>query len=167
MSAAKSSWWTNPRSIGHWKKRAAAAARWMLPATTILDIGCGDMTLERLLPPGCRYIPSDVVKRDDRTVVCDLNKDQLPPMFVTYAVVLGVMEHLVNPYNCIKELEKLACPVIISYHFDRWDSRWAKRLTRAEFEKMFGRYRITQRQTVSLGQELMYLQRADDGSNLD
>ena len=149
--------WADSSTVGHWQYRARAAASWIPLNSTVLDLGCGDMTLERELH-GCHYYSSDIVARDHRTIVCDLNKEYLPKLEVTHVAVLGVLEHLVHHQHFVKELERFTCPVIISYHFDRWDKRWLKRLTRSEFEHLFEHYKITQRQTISPGQELMYME---------
>lgn len=151
--------WVASDTVGHWQARAQAAAQWIPQGSTVLDLGCGDMGLEQELPSGCTYIPSDIVARDERTIVCNLNKQHLPELKVTHVAVLGVLEHLVHPHHFVKELEKLACPVIITYHFDRWEERWSKRLTRSEFEKLFEHYEVVQRASLPFprGQELMYL----------
>lgn len=44
----------------------------------VVDLGCGAMSLERHLPAGCQYVPSDLVARDARTRVCDLNRANCP-----------------------------------------------------------------------------------------
>jgi hypothetical protein len=155
--------WVKPETIvGHgWQYRAYTAAAWIPQNSIVLDLGCGDMALEKELPSGCTYIPSDIVARDERTIVCNLNKQHLPELKVTHVTVLGVLEHLIyyNHRFFVGELEKLACPIIISYHFDRWDERWQRRLTRGEFADLFKHYVVTRRASLPFprGQELMYL----------
>lgn len=78
-----------------WNARAARAVSFVPPGATVLDVGCGKMFLEQILPPGCRYIPLDLVARDERTIVCDLNRGEYPRVDgVTHAVALGVLEYL-------------------------------------------------------------------------
>jgi hypothetical protein len=156
--------WADESTVGHWQARAREAALWIPQNSIVLDLGCGDMVLEKELPSGCIYIPSDVVVRDARTIVCNLNKQHLPELKVTHVAVLGVLEHLIHLQHFVKELEKLACPVVISYHFDHWEKEWShKQLTRPEFDKLFARYEITQSQKIvypgakTKGQDLMLL----------
>jgi hypothetical protein len=149
--------WADSDTIGKWQSRASKAAQWIPQDSVVLDLGCGSMELEKELPSGCTYIPSDIVARDERTIVCNLNKQYLPELKVTVVTVLGVLEHLIHLHHFIKELEKLACPIIISYHFDRWDDQWSTRLTRPEFEKLFVKYEITQTQRIHSYQDLMLL----------
>jgi hypothetical protein len=56
----------------------ANAADYIPAAAVVLDLGCGGMALEGFLPNGCRYIPCDVGRRDERTVICDFNAGQFP-----------------------------------------------------------------------------------------
>ena len=63
-----------PEAAG-WSKRAALAAEFLGFARSVADLGCGTMTLERYLSEGTRYVPVDVCRRDERTIVCDFNVD--------------------------------------------------------------------------------------------
>ena len=57
-----------------WPVRATAAAAWLADASSVTDLGCGTMSLERYLRPEQRYVPVDLLPRDERTLVLDLNK---------------------------------------------------------------------------------------------
>jgi hypothetical protein len=47
--------WSDPRNLDDsWSPRSVAAARHVPPRSTLLDIGCGKMTIEKLLPADCR-----------------------------------------------------------------------------------------------------------------
>src|SRR5690349_18186690 len=71
--------WRDPKQLeAAWEARAAIAAQLIAPGTRVADIGCGAMRLEAHLRFGCTYLPSDVVARDERTVVADLNADGMP-----------------------------------------------------------------------------------------
>jgi len=76
------------------ERRAEAASRFIDPGMRVLDVGCAAMLVEPHLPPGCTYLPLDCVARDERTFVCDLNSETLPPIQADIAVVLGVLEYL-------------------------------------------------------------------------
>jgi hypothetical protein len=109
--------WSQRESfLPQWSHRAALAAQ-MIPAyARVLDIGCGAMDLERVLPPGCVYQPCDLVARDERTIVCDLNQGEFPtgaqPDVVT---LLGVLEYLKEPLAFLRNVRDLNCPLVCSY----------------------------------------------------
>src|SRR5581483_5648645 len=64
-------------------------------ATRVLDVGCGAMALERHLPFGCAYVPADMVRRDDRTLLCDLEAGRFPAAPpVDLITLLGVLEYV-------------------------------------------------------------------------
>lgn len=100
-----------------WAFRGERAVRFVSAGATVLDIGCGKMAIENMLPAGCRYLPVDVVARDSRTIVCDLNKGEYPLVAdVTHIVVLGVVEYLANPGSFFEWLSKTsATRLIMSY----------------------------------------------------
>jgi hypothetical protein len=99
-----------------WSRRAGLAAQ-MIPAyAKVLDIGAGAMDLERVLPEGCEYLPSDLVAHDPRTIVCDLNAGEFPagvrPDVVT---LLGVLEYVRQPLEVLRNIRALNCPLVCSY----------------------------------------------------
>lgn len=110
--------WSDPDQLEEfWAKRAEAAASMIAPGSTVLDLGCGAMDLEKLLPQGCRYIPCDVVMRDERTLICDFNNGAFPPgNEATVITVLGVLEYIYEPERFIKTLSAYKLPVIMSYN---------------------------------------------------
>jgi len=112
--------WSNPDSLlGEWDSRAQVAAQYIPAGATVLDIGCGKMALEKFLPYGCRYLPADLVARDDRTTVCDLNAGQFPQQQASRADVitlLGVIEYCTDIAHVLRWLRSLERSVIITYH---------------------------------------------------
>ncbi len=94
-----------------WSARSAEAAKWLQGAKTVLDVGCGTMGLERYLD--AHYIPSDVVRRDDRTIVMDYNQEGPPLIAVDAVAVLGVLEYLHDPGSFLAGLR--ARKAVISY----------------------------------------------------
>lgn len=99
-----------------WSARSAKAAEWLDGATTVLDVGCGTMLLERYLTAQyitAQYIPSDVTRRDERTVVMDYNREGPPTVEVDAVAVLGVLEYLHDPMSFMAGLR--AHKVVVSY----------------------------------------------------
>ncbi len=130
--------WSNPANLlPSWNTRARMAADFIPSGATVLDIGCGAMALERFLPPGCSYLPCDVVKRDERTTVCDLNAGQFPSaQNATHVSMLGVLEYIHDWRNLLGQLRALGLPLIFSYcatdftaHLQRSELGWINHLS--------------------------------------
>jgi len=109
--------WGNPDNLhATWSYRSERAASYVKAGATILDVGCGKMMIEKMLPAGCRYIPSDLVARDERTIVCDFNKGEYPPYDgASHISVLGVMEYLNDTDAFWRWLSISRARIIFSY----------------------------------------------------
>ncbi len=120
-----------------WDQRAEIASRWIPPGTTVLDIGCGRMSLERYLAAGCKYVPCDLFPRDERTLICNLNTDPIPAVQgVNVISALGVTEYLTDPAAFYRGVRQFGVPFINSYHpvlerhpLDRKANGWVNALT--------------------------------------
>jgi tetratricopeptide (TPR) repeat protein len=133
--------WSDDRQLDPaWERRAALAADHIAAGSTVLDLGCGAMTLERCLPLGCAYLPVDVVRRDERTRVCDFNRDGLPSAGGASAVaVLGVLEYVFDVRAFLRGLRGYGLPIVLSYcpvdfasDVDRGALGWVNHLSRQE-----------------------------------
>jgi hypothetical protein len=80
-----------------WEGRNHAAAALVSPGSTVLDLGCGRMSLRRYLPSGCRYFPADLPKWSNEVIAVDLEAGEYPSGRYDYVVLLGVLECLTNP----------------------------------------------------------------------
>jgi hypothetical protein len=111
--------WSDPKQLEPaWEARAVMAADFIAAGTRILDIGCGAMKLERHLPFGAKYQPCDVVARDDRTIVVDLNTQDLPVDAVKAAdlvTMLGVWEYIYKPDALFQAFAATGKPILCSY----------------------------------------------------
>jgi methyltransferase family protein len=112
--------------VDRWSKRESFAPQWalraglaaqMIPAySSVLDIGAGAMDLEKVLPEGCRYQPCDLVSRDERTIVCDLNKGEFPDgVRADTVTMLGVLEYIREPLELLRKIRALNRPLVCSY----------------------------------------------------
>jgi hypothetical protein len=136
--------WANPSQLEPtWEARAIFAKDFITAGAKVMDIGCGAMKLERHLPFGCSYVPCDLVARDDRTVVADLNETGIPEKHVTEAdliVMLGVWEYLYKPDEIFSAFAKTGKPILCSYcareltaHLDRGALGWVNDFSLPEF----------------------------------
>ena len=91
-----------------WKKRAEMMAK-MIPrdVTSILDIGCGEGLVKQYLPDNIKYYGLDYCKRDDDTIVCDLNKEELPNIDVDLYYLCGVFDYIEDKKHFIKGLKNV------------------------------------------------------------
>jgi len=97
-----------------WSQRALEAAKLVGTANSVIDLGCGMMTLERYLYPSITYIPVDIVRRDHRTHVVDLNREPLPNIEADCLVGLGLLEYIFDVGALIDAMTKYR-NLVISY----------------------------------------------------
>jgi hypothetical protein len=90
--------WASPCGLeAWWDQRTELLAKLIPAGARVIEFGAGRRTLERLLPAGCAYIPSDLVDRGPGTIVCDLNHRPLPDLgsySPEVAVFGGVLEYI-------------------------------------------------------------------------
>jgi hypothetical protein len=115
-------WADLPESTGElWRTRAIVAAAMLDEAISIVDLGCGTMEIGRQLGPRQLYFPVDVVARDDRTRVLDLNRvedqERLPP--ADACVMLGVLEYIYQPYALFTALRRTYRQAVVSFNVRR------------------------------------------------
>lgn len=113
--------WSSPAGFeDYWVERNQLLAKHVPAGAVVLEFGAGLRDLEKLLPPGCRYTPSDLVDRGPGTIVCDLNARPLavfPPQDVV--VLSGVLEYLHAPGEVLAWLAETAPLLLLSYA--AWD----------------------------------------------
>ena len=111
--------WADPARLeAMWQARSVLAADLVPAGARVLELGCGTMTLERHLPFGCSYQPCDVVARDERTIVVDLNTHGVPEAALAacdLVVMLGVWEYLFKPGEILAALARAGRPILCSY----------------------------------------------------
>jgi len=105
------------------------------------------MCLQTILPSNCEYTPSDIVKRSEQTIVCDLNQ---PITFdlskYDTAIFSGVLEYVYDIDTVFKQLEAHIPHVILSYacsdvcNHNRLVHGWLSDYTKAEIIAIFSKY---------------------------
>ncbi|NLP61669.1 hypothetical protein [Paraburkholderia sacchari] len=128
-----------------WETRAQQAASMLGAVSSVADVGCGMMTLEKYLSRNILYIPLDVVRRDVRTVVIDLNKDELPDLGAECVVGLGLLEYLFDVPSVLRRIACVYRVAVLSYNpldrlsnmSERTGHAWVNHYAEAELESLF------------------------------
>lgn len=97
-------------------ERAAQIINGLGGVRSVLDLGCFRMSLEHHLAATIAYIPSDLVRRDARTIVCDLNAEPPPSVDADLVSALGVLEHLKAPADVMRRLAGSYPLAVVSYN---------------------------------------------------
>lgn len=99
-----------------WKKRISVMASYIDSPGVVADFGCGLMWLEQFLKPENNYIPIDYIRRDERTIVVDLNKEPIPKTNANIAFLSGVLEYIKEPVQFVNQLTNIGfSQIILSY----------------------------------------------------
>ena len=132
-----------------WRNRAVAAAAWLSEAASVADLGCGTMKLEECLRPDQVYLPVDLIARDARTRILDLNSlSDLARLPVANAcAMLGVLEYSYVPDELVAALrphyrQVVATFSVICYETPDWrlEQGWVNHFTRQEVAELFVRH---------------------------
>jgi len=114
-----------------WNERTAILGSYISPKSKIIEFGAGNMFLKAFLNPTV-YTPTDIVKRFEETVVCDLNKPiSIDLSDYDTAVFSGVLEYVHDidavfsqlKTNHVKQVVLSYCCsdiVMLSRHLNGW-----------------------------------------------
>src|SRR5579863_4227954 len=150
------------KAVG-WERRAEIAAGMLADCPSVADMGCGRMTLERYLAPATRYLPVDVVRRDDRTVVVDFNRAPPPLLGAHAAACLGLLEYLHDPEGFLGRLHAGYQILVLSYNVlrdptlrkQRREHAWVNDYTAIDMMALFAANGWEPADSVSLGGQQM------------
>ncbi|MEX0409808.1 methyltransferase domain-containing protein [Aquibium sp. LZ166] len=156
--------WSEPTNLlASWTSRAQKVARLIEPGEIVLDIGCGAMTLESELPEGCTYIPADLVKRDERTLPCDLNAGRVPDRYANVVTMIGVFEYCHSPESVLAVIARRWPRLVLTYNpadldggRDRLRHGWFNALSSAAVLALAQQVGFRLRMIVPLGRERIY-----------
>lgn len=150
-------------SVDNWSPRAALAAELLRDVKSVADIGCGAMTLERYLV-NARYVPVDCVRRDERTVVVDLNREPTPVLHTDAAALLGVVEYIHDVPKLLRELAASYRITLITYNCsDLLENHanaaniWVNSYSSSELEAEFTKAGLTIEDKRQLGTQMLWL----------
>jgi hypothetical protein len=144
-----------------WMPRAQLAARMLGDVQSVTDIGCGHMGLKQFLP-GVRYVPVDCVRRDDETIVVDLNKEPAPTTGTEAVTLLGVIEYLHDAPKLLGDLARSYATILVTYNCyehrkpaDR--NKWSNGFTAGDLMHIFSTAGLSVAQTETLGRQTLWL----------
>lgn len=83
---------------------------------SVLDLGCGTMTLREFLKPEMAYFPVDYIKRDDSVFLADFNKHEFPDVQADCVFISGLLEYIKDMDWFIERVCACSQEVIFSYH---------------------------------------------------
>lgn len=131
--------WTSSQNLQEWWDERTYLIAALVPETSrVIEFGAGRRQLETILPPGCSYVPSDLVDRGPGTLVCDLNVRPLPdlaPIRPEVAVFGGVLEYLHDVEEvvrwlagsevrmCIASFDPVPAGLSLAARMDEWKRR--------------------------------------------
>lgn len=136
--------WSNPGTYPDRVKLIAGMVKPGKGVTRVIEFGCGITPVSLYLPADCHYQGSDLIKRDDNTIVIDLNKDL--PVIARYnvAVFSGVLEYINDIPRVIAWITPYVDTIIASYAVSKGEDMtgreyngWINNYTFAEFDNLF------------------------------
>jgi 2-polyprenyl-3-methyl-5-hydroxy-6-metoxy-1,4-benzoquinol methylase len=130
-----------PNSKSSFRFEFAAQMLKKFHASSVIDIGAGNLELKKYIGVDVSYTAVDCVKRDDLDHIIDLNKDKLPSGTWDAAVCLGVFEYVKDISAAIRELSEKTTHIVITYHgkvdkvsiANREELGWVSHITKQDF----------------------------------
>lgn len=109
-------------------------------SSSVLDLGCWESELRDYLSSGVRYYGCDYVRRDEDTIVCDLNAYEFPDVAFDTAYISGSLEYMENLEWYFDHICRAGREIIMSYSslehypFIQWrqDKSWVNHLSISE-----------------------------------
>lgn len=114
MARGKRSWEELEYFDESWKKRIEQMASYIVPGESVIDLGCGKMWLKPLLSNSI-YYPVDYKRRDESTVVANLNGHEYPDIQADVAFVSGTLEYIEDYEWFVREVCSRSNKCIVSY----------------------------------------------------
>jgi hypothetical protein len=161
-----SRWSKAENLLDEWDDRTRLIGALIPPGASVIEFGAGRMVLRDFLPRDCCYRAADLVARDERTLVCDLNGD-LPVLGRkhTHAVFSGVLEYVRDVDRVARFLAREVQGVVASYTpLDnlrslriRHNNGWVSHLTADEFVSAFDRCGFSVTQVAPWRDQLVYV----------
>ncbi len=143
----KRRWRKVATEVPPWDERNAMIAKLIPPNSSVVDLGCGAMTLKARLAPGCVYQPCDVVQSAPEVLLCDFNAGLYPALtrHYDYVICSGVLEYMRDPMDFLTRISKFGSKILLSYNplqngetkLTRLAKGWLSHLSQPELEQLF------------------------------
>lgn len=99
-----------------WDERTALLAKWIKPNSIILEFGAGREILSNFLPNNCIYVSTDIIKRSEKMIECDLNAKELYNFsYHDVCFFSGVLEYVYDIPRLVSFLSNRCKYIIASY----------------------------------------------------
>lgn len=101
----------------NWNERTQLLSDFILPNASIIEFGAGSQVLKHMVANHKKYVPSDIVKRNEETLVCDLNQPLMLDLSSFDTVVFsGVLEYVFDINSVFQYLQQnQISQVVLSY----------------------------------------------------
>lgn len=141
-------WKNNNELHENWNERTVILGNLIKPNTDIIEFGAGNMFLKYFLKTYKSYTPTDIIKRFDDTIVCDLNKPlSIDLSIFDTAVFSGVLEYVYDVDFVFNQLKNSDIKqIVMSYccsdivKLSRKKNGWLSDFTKEQLENIFRKY---------------------------
>jgi hypothetical protein len=135
-------WSKTSTLLQNWDERTIMLAEQITPNSKVLEFGAGRLVLKDYLPRNCTYYNSDIVKRNEQTLVIDLNKELPELSKVDFIVFSGVLEYVKDVEHLLEHCSRYTKTILLSYavtdHFSNSKNRrvsgWISDLSEDDIE---------------------------------
>ncbi|WP_156034214.1 hypothetical protein [Bosea sp. 117] len=111
-------WWYSDLFSTEWNHRTIRLFEFVRDRSkSVVEFGAGNEFLSNYIPNGIDYIPSDIFKRSDRTLVLDLNaaaEGEFPS--ADACIMSGVIEYVADPGRLLRLLSRKTKFAALSYN---------------------------------------------------
>ncbi len=140
-------WAKTEELYSNWDERTAILAKLVKPESNIIEFGAGNLALKKFLSTTCSYTPSDIHKRSEETLLCDLN-DKLEIDLSQYntAVFSGVLEYVYDIDKVFDQIKSSIDFVVLSYacsdisNANRLKRGWLSDYSKIELENIISKH---------------------------
>jgi hypothetical protein len=147
-----------------WADRAQHISLLVRDQDSVADLGCGPMHLERFLRSSVRYLPVDVVRRDARTIVVDLNQEELPRLSASCIVAAGVLEYIHDVPKLLSSISRHFKMAVLTYNISentpsqetREGHGWVNSFTDSDLEDEFIKARLVLLEKHLYGSQMIW-----------
>ncbi|MGL2994908.1 hypothetical protein [Flavobacterium sp. TSSA_36] len=138
-------WKENDQLFNDWNERTLLLGSFIQIDSKVIEFGAGNMILETLHFK--KYTPTDIVKRNPKMLVCNLNEPiTIELSEYTAAVFSGVLEYVYNIDAVFCQISNNIDQIVLSYccsdilNVSRIKNGWLSDYSKNELEKIFEKY---------------------------